>query len=90
MPDKTYMYMFPILNCRNKCECPFFLLAKPFSPHPHPPNQPKEETNNSVACTTSTSTRQHVEACAGMVNAIAFETAETLVSHVTGAVYKVR
>jgi len=28
-------------------------------------------------------------ACAGMVNAIAFETAETLVSHVTGAVSKV-
>ena len=30
-----------------------------------------------------------VQACAGMVNAIAFETSETLVSHVTGAVSKV-
>lgn len=29
-------------------------------------------------------------ACAGMVNAIAFETAETLVSHVTGTVSKAR
>ena len=29
------------------------------------------------------------QACAGMVNAIAFETSETLVSHVTGAVSKV-